>query len=294
MPKKFGVIGCDIEHSLSPQIHNNFGEICDLAIDYQIFSVSSESEDIYKDFIAFVKDFFKQDDAIGLNVTIPFKTHAYELCDELSDISNATKSVNTICMRDGKLYGDSTDGYGFISDYHNNFEPLKDKNILIFGAGGAVRGILPNIIKEKPKSIFIYNRPKNISKAEAVVQDLTDFDVDLSLFDKNNKSSKYDVLINAATDKFILDKNNCEICEQVVKMGAKFAYDLSYSKSSKDLKLGLTNFCKWAKDKDLKYSDGLGMLVYQASKSFYIWNELELDADDLNITIANLRELPLR
>ena len=293
MLKKFGVIGCDIEHSLSPQIHN-FGKICDLAIDYQIFSVSGVSEDIYKDFIAFVKDFFRQDNAVGLNITIPFKAHAYELCDELSDISDATKSVNTICMRDGRLYGDSTDGYGFISDYHNKFEPLKDKNILILGAGGAVRGILPNIIKERPKSIFIHNRSKNISKAEAVVQDFTNFargfDVSLTLFDKNNKTVKYDVLINAATDKFITDKNNSEVCEIAVKMGAKFAYDLSYSKNSKDLKLGLTNFCKWANDKCLKYSDGLGMLVYQAAKVFYIWNDIELGSDDLNKIINNLRD----
>ena len=57
-------------------------------------------------------------------------------------------------MRD-ELYGDSTDGYGFISDYHNKFEPLKDKNILILGAG-AVRGILPNIIKKGQKAyLFI-------------------------------------------------------------------------------------------------------------------------------------------
>ena len=42
----YNVIGCDINYSLSPQIHKAFGKICDLAIDYQIFSVSRDSKNI--------------------------------------------------------------------------------------------------------------------------------------------------------------------------------------------------------------------------------------------------------
>ena len=52
----------------------------------------------------------------GLNITLPLKNLAWEVCEELSLRSQQTKSVNTISIKNGKFFGETTDGLGLIAD----------------------------------------------------------------------------------------------------------------------------------------------------------------------------------
>ena len=67
MPKinKVGVIGYPIDHSLSPFIHSRFARQANLNIDYRPYKVELDELDM------FLKDFFADKNAIGLNVTLP-------------------------------------------------------------------------------------------------------------------------------------------------------------------------------------------------------------------------------
>ena len=73
MPKinKLGVIGSPIDHSLSPFIHSRFARQANLNIDYRPYKVESDELDM------FLKDFFADKNAIGLNVTLPLKKEAF-------------------------------------------------------------------------------------------------------------------------------------------------------------------------------------------------------------------------
>ena len=94
--KIYGLLGRKLGHSYSPQIHAAFG-----LTDYQL--IEKEPEE--------VADFLR-DPALGaVNVTIPYKITAFELCDELTQAAQAIGSVNTVVRRDdGTLLGDNTDG----------------------------------------------------------------------------------------------------------------------------------------------------------------------------------------
>ena len=139
---RYGVIGNPIHHSLSPQIHRLFAEQTLQQIDYQPILVELNGlADALSQFAFGMK---------GLNITLPFKQDAFQLVHSMTPRAKLAGAVNTIRFdQDGKLWGDNTDGVGFIRDVKHRYQfSLHDKRILILGAGGAVRGILSNILQE--------------------------------------------------------------------------------------------------------------------------------------------------
>jgi shikimate dehydrogenase len=82
--------------------------------------------------------------------------------------SRATQAgaVNTLMKgKDGRLYGDNTDGVGLVRDMTQNLGwTLEGKRILVVGAGGAVRGVLGTLLAQNPSQLWIVNR--TYSKAQ--------------------------------------------------------------------------------------------------------------------------------
>ncbi len=251
--KKYAVFGNPIEHSLSPLIHAYFAENLGIKLTYKaILGTIGKFELEAKNFL--------KTGGKGFNITLPFKQEAYNLAETKSEIAEITGSVNTISLKDGLIHGDNTDGSGFIKDIKNNIGfDIKNKKVLLLGAGGAAMGIIPNILYEHPLELKIYNRTRE--KAEK----LCDKFLDIGKLDYVAKSDlekyKFDIIINSTSvgisnEDFYLPKNffnNNSIC-----------YDLSYGAAS-------NSFRKWANENNLIFYDGVGMLLEQAADSFYIW-----------------------
>jgi shikimate dehydrogenase len=203
---------------------------------------------------------FLENGGSGFNVTLPFKEDAFKLAETKSKIARITGSVNTISIKNGIIHGDNTDGIGFVKDMKNNIEyDFNDKKILVVGAGGAAMGVIPSILNENPSELKIYNRTfekakslsdsfENIGPVEAVSQD------------KIHKHN-FDLIINATS----IGINNIkfELSKKILNTET-VCYDMSYGKISNSFKM-------WSNENNLKFHDGLGMLLEQAAESFYIW-----------------------
>ena len=251
----YAVMGNPVAHSKSPQIHAAFAEQSNQIIFYQAIQVDDGN------FHAAVKEFQAQGGK-GLNITVPFKGEAWEISEGRSNRAERALAVNTISFDDaGKIIGDNTDGIGLVRDLTiNQGIAIKDKDILILGAGGAVRGILDPLIDEHPDRVVIANR--TVSRAGKLADIFSDH-VDISAcgFDELAGSS-FDIVINGTSASLqgevpslpdgLLNDNAC-------------CYDMMYSMSD-------TLFVSWAKAHGaFKAIDGLGMLVEQAAESFFIW-----------------------
>ena len=154
--KKFAVLGHPISHSLSPKIHQYFANQFAINLDYQKIDV--EGMNLKKTLID-----LKQEGYEGLNITLPLKNLAYEICDELSSRAEQTKSVNTISIKNDKLFGDTTDGLGLVTDLLTKIVSLENKKILVIGAGGASNGVMFDLISQQPQAVFLTNRTINKS-----------------------------------------------------------------------------------------------------------------------------------
>ena len=144
----YGVFGNTIAHSKSPLIHRLFAQQTGQQLSYEPLLAAIDG------FPEAVTQFFKT--GSGANVTVPFKEQAFVLADQLSERALRAKAVNTLKkLADGRLLGDNTDGAGLVNDLLNNQIELAHKNILILGAGGAVRGVLEPLLAQHPAAGFV-------------------------------------------------------------------------------------------------------------------------------------------
>ena len=264
---QYCVFGNPIEHSRSPFIHHAFAEQTGQGIDYQKQLVAVDQ------FPEAVASFIKKSGK-GANVTVPFKEVALTLADELSDRAALAGAVNTLTFKNGKIFGDNTDGEGLVQDLIRNKVTLTNSRILILGAGGAAKGVILPLLAQEPQLITIANR--TVSKAEQLKLNFADERlVACGYSDVENK--KFDLIINATSAS--LSGNLPDISPQIIGKNV-ICYDMVYGKDE-------TPFLKWAKNLGAeKTIDGLGMLVSQAAVSFYIWRGLTPETSEV---ILNLR-----
>ena len=160
--KLLAVIGDPIAHSKSPLIHSLFSRETGVGVSYEAIRVT-ESE-----LQQFIPEFFSQNGS-GLNVTVPHKQAAYGLCKTLTSRARLAEAVNTLWLENGELQGDNTDGIGMVRDIQdNNGIPIEGLNILVLGAGGAVRGILGPLLDCHPGAVHIANRTEKKADELAV------------------------------------------------------------------------------------------------------------------------------
>jgi len=251
-PDQYRVFGNPIEHSRSPDIHHIFANKCQQSINYQKQLVEID------DFSNAIANFIHQGGK-GANITVPFKEQALTLADELTERATLAGAVNTLTFKNGKIFGDNTDGEGLVQDLITNQVILNESRVLLLGAGGAARGVLLPLLAQNPRSIVIANR--TVEKAETLCQHFDDIRLSASGY-RNLEQQHFDVIINATSAS--LSGNLPPIPTSIISQNV-VCYDMVYGKDE-------TPFLKWAKEHGaMKVVDGLGMLVGQAAVSFEIW-----------------------
>ena len=260
---QYAVMGNPVAHSRSPIIHQMFGQQCNLQLDYTRIQVDVGG------FEQAVSHFAAHDGA-GLNITVPFKVDAWNLCrrepNQLSERAYVAESVNTLqFLQNGEIYGDNTDGIGIVRDIENNLGiRLAQKKVLVIGAGGAVRGILGPLVDSAPAKVHIVNR--TAEKATVLARRFHHkgachvVGTGLDRIDDT-----YDLIINGTASSMtgaLPDVDASCLGTETV------AYDMMYGSEP-------TIFMNWALSHDAQQAhDGLGMLVEQAAESFRIWHGL--------------------
>ena len=256
----YAVFGNPISHSKSPLIHSLFAKQTGITLKYQAIKVPTGE---FNEYITT----FAQQNGKGLNVTVPFKGDAFSTCTTLTERAKLSASVNTIWFGEqNQIFGDTTDGKGLLNDLTvNQGLALKQKSILVLGAGGSVRAILEPLCEQKPSKIVIANR--TVSKAEELVNIFSHCaDIQASSYDDlTDLNQSFDLIINGTSLSLTGQLPN--IPPSAINHNTS-CYDLMYS--DKD-----TIFMTWAKEQGaINVMDGLGMLVEQAAEAFLIWHDV--------------------
>ncbi len=259
---RYAVMGNPIAHSKSPRIHRLFAEQTGQALTYERILVPEDG------FAAAVAE-FEAAGGLGLNVTVPFKGDAWALADSLSDRAERARAVNTLIISEAGLYGDNTDGIGLVRDLKDNHGvSLDGARLLLLGAGGAARGVLPSLLAENPARVCIANRTGE--KASTLAADFADLGETVGGGFDTLDDARFDVVVNATAAG--LSGEIPPLPETLLAAGAA-CYDMVYADEP-------TAFVRWAREHGAGQAlDGLGMLVEQAAESFFLWRGQRPDTD---------------
>ena len=264
---RYAVVGNPIQHSLSPQIHALFADKCRQQMTYEKLLAPLDG---FEEFALGLRDV----GYAGLNVTIPFKLDAAKLADELTPRARLAGAVNTLKFDGDTIFGDNTDGVGFVRDVQGRLKfALQDAAVLILGAGGGVRGLIGALLEEKPRWIAVANRTHG--RAEELADE---FGVEALTFDEV-PAEHFDLVINGTPTGLHAQAPNIDV---ETFDDCTLAYDLVYDPRP-------TPFMELARRGGAKVvSDGLGMLVEQAAEAFLVWRGVRPE------TLAVCRELRRR
>ena len=261
--KRYFVIGNPIDHSLSPRLHNYWLEQNNINAIYK--KIKLEENEI-KNFIFKIKN----QEINGCNVTVPFKKTVIPFLDKLSIEAEQTQSVNTICFNNGHLVGHNTDIGGFQKAINSLNFKVRDKKILILGAGGVVPSIIFALNKMEASTITVSNR--TYKRAENLK----------SQFNKINivnwgEIPDFDMIINATS----IGLNNETINLNFTNIGdGKFFYDVIYNPLE-------TSFLKEGKKLGNQIENGKLMFVYQAFEAFKLWHNMEPSINNEVLKLLN-------
>ena len=250
-----GLIGHPVEHSFSPPMHN--AAFKKLNMDYVYTAFDVDSKNLENAIIG-----AKALDIKGFNVTIPHKIEVMNYLDEIDEVASLIGAVNTIDFKELKGY--NTDGIGAIKAI-SEVTKIKNKNVLIAGAGGASRAISFYIAKYNPHNLTILNR--NVKKADELALDISNsglMDGVNSDSIKNINLDDVDILINTTPIGMHPNINDTPVALARDMHEDMVVFDAVYNPNE-------TSLLKEAIKANAKPVYGIKMLLYQGVESFNIW-----------------------
>jgi shikimate dehydrogenase len=266
---RYAVFGNPIAHSKSPQIHTLFAEQTKQVIQYTAeLAEPGQFDSTVKSFI--------NNGGKGLNITVPFKKDAWRYATKLSERAQRAGAVNTLKVElDGSLFGDTTDGTGLVCDLVTNHHiQIKNKDVLIIGAGGAVRGVIEALLAEQPASLLITNRTKQ--KATQLAEVFSDLGMITGCGLNEISERDFDIVINGTSTSL---KGELPPLPSSIFRENSCSYDMMYAAQA-------TPFMQWSHENGAsQVFDGLGMLVEQAAEAFFIWRGVKPETETVIQTI---------
>lgn len=253
--KKACVIGWPIGHSRSPLIHNYWLKHYGIDGIYERVPVQAANLPAFLEGLA---------DAgfAGCNVTLPHKEAAFQLVEAADENTERLGVVNTVFFRQGRLFGTSTDGEGFIANLHAGAPALKLKNerAVVLGAGGAAMAIAGALLDEGVSEICLANRTQD--RSQQLRRKFGNAVKPANWQDRDEILTGCSMLVNT-TSLGMTGQPPLEI--GLAKLPAHAVVtDIVYSPLE-------TALLKQATQMGLTTVGGLGMLLHQAVRGFELW-----------------------
>jgi shikimate dehydrogenase len=271
------LIGTPVGHSGSPAMYNYSFQKLGIDSAYVAFDISIEK-------VADTIAAFKTLNIKGSNVTMPCKNEVVKYMDELSPAARIVGAVNTIINDGGKLTGHITDGVGFVRNLKEHEVDIKNKKIIILGAGGAATAIQVQCALDGAKEINIFNikddfykkAEKTIEKVKKEVPECVVNLYDLEDLQKlNEKIADSDILVNATHVGMHPNENESPIKDTSVFRKDLVVADVVYNPRK-------TKLLEEAEAAGCKIVTGIGMLLWQGAEAFKLYTGLEMPAKEVN------------
>ena len=266
---RLAVLGSPVEHSLSPAMHNAALEALGSDVRYAKIGCPPEN-------LAEAVDCARRANFLGLNLTIPHKFAALELCTELDDTARQLGAVNTLLFDGSRTDGFNTDGPGLSRAIREVFSfDLRDLRVMVLGAGGGAgsAAALQCALEKCPRLVLV-NRTEN--KAHDIAQRATQLlhtdrlegpedpvtVIPLEESALREQLTRTDLVINATSLGMKL--TDPRLIPAAILTPDLMVYDMIYRPS-------VTRLLEDAQATGARTANGLSLLLHQGALSLEIW-----------------------
>ena len=315
MTDRYAVMGFPVAHSLSPWLHMRFAEISGDNISYEAIAVAPgqfrEAADRFFDAGGRGLNItlpFKFDAWHYASDSSPDRPQQY-LCEDMQtpsgesadglikyavfdmhssgqEHSHDSRAVNVLKRSsDGTVAAASTDGIGLLADLRGWYREQSGdclstpERILVVGAGGAAHSSLPALaLSGFCETIDIVSRDRSRAEncrsltgtiagdhsgSRTAVKKITPL-----TYSELSENAPYDLIINATS---LGHADKAPPLTKALLAAGGCCYDMNYGSAA-------APFCRLAAQLGAdggRFSDGFGMLMYQACYSFQLWRGYE-------------------
>jgi shikimate dehydrogenase len=272
-----GLMGCPVEHSLSPLLHNFFAGEMGMDFAYVPFLVSEG------DVKAAVNGAWALNVA-GMNVTIPHKQSVIPFLTDLDPGARLIGAVNTMVRTKDGYKGYNTDASGLLRAMKEADMDIAGKDWLLFGAGGAAKAAAFVLGSENARQVVILNRSRDraLDLAREMNRKLgREFLTALALEDYKKLPEGQWQALQTTSVGMAPRAGRAVIEDKGFYSRISQAMDVIYTPAR-------TRFMELVEEAGGRAVNGLDMLLYQGAAAFELWNP---DIRILPQTMAQARPL---
>jgi 3-dehydroquinate dehydratase/shikimate dehydrogenase len=256
----YGVIADPVGHSLSPQVHNAAFGAAGIDAVYVPFRVPMDTLG------QFCEDMPRLG-LRGLSVTIPHKESIAKFLTKVDPAVKGIGAVNTVLFRDNEVLGYNTDYKAAMDSLESAFgpvgaipSPLKDKRVLVLGAGGVARAIMYGLERRGAKAT-IAGRTR--SRAQHLADQFSGRAVDWQA----RHNADVDIIVNCTPIGMHPNVDETPFGKSYLKP-AMLVFDTVYNPES-------TLLLKEAKSHGCRTVTGVDMFVRQAELQYMLFTGRE-------------------
>ena len=244
------VVGHPIGHSLSPFMHSIALKTHE--IDAEYFAIDLEPTDTSR-FISWINN----DEFLGSNVTIPYKSQFLNVVDQLDETAAAIGALNTIVKNNGTVKGYNTDVFGFLNPLGKFSDELSGESVIVFGTGGASKAVAYALTQLGVEQIVMVSRNPGLKSRDDVVM--------CNYSNWQAYAGESVMLVNTTPLGMHPNTKQSPVEEQDAHLlEGKICYELVYNPLE-------TTFLKQARQYQAETIGGLDMFIAQGAKAFELW-----------------------
>lgn len=212
----------------------------------------------------------------GINCTIPHKIEVMKYLDEISESAKLIGAVNMIVNDNGRLFGENTDGKGFMMSLASNGVDVKGKKAVVFGAGGAARAICVEMGLAGVADITIVNRAQDRHLGDALMEILrANTKTEVRYIDWDGPFTipeGTDIVVNATSIGLYPNVDAMPNIDMDSIKPTMFVQDVIPNPTE-------TAFIKEMRRRGIPCATGAGMLINQAALNIEMWTGLKPDKE---------------
>lgn len=273
-----GLLGCPVEHTLSPVIHAALAELTGINLAYLPFRVEKEAlEDAVRGAHAL--------NVLGLNVTVPHKERVLPFLDGIDPLAERIGAVNTLVRTEKGYRGYNTDMPGLYRAMVSDGVQVDGESVIILGAGGVARAVA-FMLADRAENIILLNR--TVEKAAAIAQEVNAFTgletaSAMPISDYEKLAGGGYIVVQATNVGMYPDTDSVVISDKAFYGKVRIGYDLIFNPAD-------TLFMRKVREAGGLSHNGLKMLLYQGIIAYELWNNVKITEEQALWVYDRLKE----